>query len=75
MYFKICVKHMLENSLNVDWNFVNVVQKYFINVHRCGNIYSSFGNVQKLTFVLVNSSVMFTDFGHNHWVILIWSSE
>ena len=30
-----------------------------------------FGHVQKLTFVVVNFSVMFANFGHIHLVILI----
>ena len=29
----------------------------------CGNIYNILGHVQKLTFVIVNVSVMFSDFG------------
>ena len=45
-----------------------------VNDRRC-NIYYIFGQVQKLTFVIVNFSVMFTDFGHIHSVILIRSSE
>ena len=34
-----------------------------------------FGQVQRLTFVGVNFSVMFTDFGHIYLVILIRSCE
>ena len=33
------------------------------------------GHVQKLTFVVVNFLVMFTDFGHIHLATLIRSSE
>ena len=46
-----------------------------LNVCSWGNIYYIFGQVQKLTLVVVNFSVMFTDFGHIHKVILIGSSE
>ena len=46
-----------------------------VNVCCCGNICYIFGHVNKLMFVVVNFSVMFTDFGHIHSVILIRSSE
>ena len=34
-----------------------------------------FGQVRRLMFISVNFLVMFTNFGHIHSVILIWSSE
>ena len=52
----------------------HIIQNSPINVRFC-NIYYIFGHVQKLTFVVVNFLVMFTNFGHIHSVILILSSE
>ena len=46
-----------------------------INIQCCGNIYYILSHVQKLTFAVVNFSVMFTNFGLIHLVILIRSIE
>ena len=57
---------------------INYILDFWSNspINVChGNIYYIFGHVRKVTFVIVNFLVMFTDFGHIHLVILIWSSE
>ena len=64
---------------NKEYEWVNITKNIFdfqsyspVNVRLCGNIYYNFRHVQKLTIVVVKFSVMFTDFGHIHLVILIW---
>ena len=54
---------------NYFWSYSHV------NVLCCGNIYYIFDHVWRLTFVVVNFSVMFTNFSHVHSVILIRASE
>ena len=57
-------------------NYISDFRSYSpVYVRHCGNIYYIFGQVRRLMFVGVMFSVMFTDFGHIHSVILIRSSE